>query len=188
MCLAKNSFDFTTDLVLSYLTHLDDEEVEDGAAGGHRSEFLASHVDLLLHFGGDDQLVVDDLRRVLGLVQDGDQALVVDQRAHRRRQPRQQTVLELFDEALVLHHRLEDEHALRLQFGAFGRDDARQQLVLQTALRHREVDDGHFRAHLQRQSETSGPSNIEISPQQPKCLLEPFSMSHRLLDTTYMGF
>ena len=40
------------------LAHFDDEEVEDGAARGHRPELLAGHVDLALHFGGHRQLVV----------------------------------------------------------------------------------------------------------------------------------
>ena len=59
--------------------HLHDEEVEDGAPGGHGAVLLPGSVDLHLSLCCHHQLLVHLKRCVLGCPQNFDQTLVVDQ-------------------------------------------------------------------------------------------------------------
>ncbi len=52
------------------------------------------------------------------------------------------------NEPLVLHDLLGNTDALLFQAGAFHGHHLRQELVLQSSLRHRKVDESHFGAHL----------------------------------------
>ena len=126
--------------------HFNDQEVEDGASRGHWTEFFTGRVDLVLHFSGNGQFVVDFLGRHLGIVEDNQQIFVVDQRAHSRSQPEEQVVFQLLDQSLVFHDRLKQTDAFGFQLGALGRDDAGEQLIFQSTLGDCKIDHGHFGA------------------------------------------
>ena len=131
-----------------HFAQLHDQEVEDGASGGHRSVLFTRRVDFCFRFRRDSQLLRHLLRRLLRVLQHKNQLLVVHERAFDGRQLFQQVVLQLFHGLPMFQDILHKLQSLRFQIWLLHPDDSSQQLILQTLHSDGEVNDGAAGAHL----------------------------------------
>ena len=127
-----------------------EHEEQQRAARGGDAVLLARRVDLVLRLLGLGHLDHDLVRHALGLLERLDEHHILGQVALGVGKLRQQRVLQLLElngELVVLH----DERRLGLlQVGALLVHHQREQLVLQTVLRHGEVDERRLRLDLGR--------------------------------------
>mmetsp|Transcript_69183 Transcript_69183/g.207521 ORF Transcript_69183/g.207521 Transcript_69183/m.207521 type:complete len:952 (-) Transcript_69183:1492-4347(-) len=138
--------------------HVDDKEVEEGAARRHRPVLLARGGDARVRLGRVLELLLDLRGGGLGVLQHLDQARVVEQVARRARQPVEQVILEALERLLVRVDLLDQLLPLLLELVPLLLHDAPEQLLLEAAHRHREVDDLHLRTHLGREVRVAHPA------------------------------
>ena len=125
-----------------------DDEVEDGAARGHGPVELARGGDLARRHLGVLHAHADGVRGDLGLAERVDELLVVKDVALAVGEHLQDLVLDVLERLLVRADGDDERVLLGLEVGALEAHHVDEQLVLEAAQRHSEVDDRHLDAHL----------------------------------------
>mmetsp|Transcript_3415 Transcript_3415/g.6362 ORF Transcript_3415/g.6362 Transcript_3415/m.6362 type:complete len:384 (-) Transcript_3415:2576-3727(-) len=144
---------------------LGDDEVDDTAPGGDAPVALPSLRDLSpghLRVGQPD---LDGRTGLLTLVKGVDQVLVVQNISGRIGEHVKNLVLDLLQRLLISGDAHDELRVPLLEIGALVVDDVHEQLVLQAAHRHREVDDGSLDAdlgHVVRVGELGGDVKLEV--------------------------